>query len=384
MPKTPHPPGRARHNPAGRKKQAASRRTPSSSRRSRTPDLMDLARRLSEASGVSGDESEVRRIVLEALQRRADQIKVDALGNILVCPRASRRRGVRVMVSAHLDEVGLMVVAVTNDGMLQFEKVGAVDERYLLGKAVWVGKDHLPGVIGVKPMHLAAPGELASPVPLDSLRIDIGASSQEAARKYARPGDRVSFATSFEVHGSLLMGKALDGRLGVASLISLTLDPPGNIDLLAAFTTQEEVGLRGARVAAYSLKPQAALVLDTTPALDLPSADGSENTTYNCKLGAGPVLYLADRGTLGDRRLISLVVEAARAEGLPFQVRQPGGDPTEAAAIHLTREGIPSVSLSIPGRYLHTPRSLARLDDWLNTVRLARAALSRMTPDRLR
>jgi endoglucanase len=194
----------------------------------------------------------------------------------------------------------------------------------------------------------------------------------------------VTFATPFEVHGRLLTGKALDDRLGVASLISLVLDPPGNVELLAAFTAQEEVGLRGARVAAFALKPQAALVLDTTPALDLPTGDGSENIAYNTKLGGGPAVYLADRGTLGDRRLVSLVVEAARAEGLPLQIRQPGGGTTDAAAIHLTREGIPSISLSVPGRYLHTPRSLVHLDDWLNTMRLARAMLSRLTPDRLR
>jgi endoglucanase len=288
------------------------------------------------------------------------------------------------MVAAHLDEVGLMVVAITSDGMLQFEKVGGVDERYLLGKAVWVGRDHIPGVVGIKPIHLSGAGEVTRAVPLDLLRIDIGAPSKEAASQRTRPGDRVSFATSFEVHGPLLTGKALDDRLGVASLISLVLDPPGNVELLAAFTAQEEVGLRGARVAAFALKPQAALVLDTTPALDLPTRDGSENIAYNTKLGGGPAVYLADRGTLGDRRLVSLVVEAARAEGLPLQIRQPGGGTTDAAAIHLTREGIPSISLSVPGRYLHTPRSLVHLDDWLNTMRLARAMLSRLTPDRLR
>jgi endoglucanase len=288
------------------------------------------------------------------------------------------------MVAAHLDEVGLIIVAISSDGMLRFETVGGVDERYLLGKAVWVGRDHLPGVIGVKPIHLSGPAEVARAVPVDSLRIDIGAASKEAASQWVQPGDRVVFATRFEARGQLLLGKALDDRLGVASLISLVLDPPANIELLAAFTTQEEVGLRGAQVAAYALNPQAALVLDTTPANDLPLGDGSENAAYNTKLGAGPAVYLADRGTLSDRRLVSLVVEAARAEGLPFQFRQPGGGTTDAAAIHLTREGIPSVSLSVPARCLHSPRSLARREDWLNTLRLSRAALARLAPDKLR
>ena len=327
MPRTSPSRTRARRILARRKNEAARRRAPSRPRRARAPDLIDLARQLSEASGVSGDESEIRRVVLDSLQGRADQISVDALGNVLVHRRASGRRAVRIMVAAHLDEVGLMVVAITSDGMLQFEKVGGVDERYLLGKAVWVGRDHIPGVVGIKPIHLSGAGEVTRAVPLDLLRIDIGAPSKEAASQRTRPGDRVSFATSFEVHGPLLTGKALDDRLGVASLISLVLDPPGNVELLAAFTAQEEVGLRGARVAAFALKPQAALVLDTTPALDLPTRDGSENIAYNTKLGGGPAVYLADRGTLGDRRLVSLVVEAARAEGSPSRSVNPEAEP---------------------------------------------------------
>lgn len=360
---------------ATRKKAVATRRA---------PDLIELARRLSEASGVSGDEAAVRCVVLQTLERRAKQISVDALGNILVHCRPSSRRALRVMVAAHLDEVGLIVVAISNDGMLHFEKVGGLDERYLLGKAVRVGKDHVPGVIGVKPIHLWEPGQAAQAVPADSLRIDIGADTKEAASQRVQPGDRAVFATRFEAHGQLLWGKALDDRLGVATLISLVLDPPGNIELLAAFTTQEEVGLRGAQVAAYALDPQAALALDTTSANDLPLADGSENPAYNTRLGAGPAIYLADRGTLSDRRLVALLTETARAEGIPYQFRQPGGGTTDAAAIHLARQGVPSISLSVPARYLHTPRSLARREDWTNTLRLARVALARLTPDRLR
>lgn len=375
---------RAAKNPAGQRKTAPHRRAPAASSLARAPDLIELARRLSEASGISGDEAAVRRVVLESLQGRAEQVSVDALGNVLVRCRSSGRRAVRVMVAAHLDEVGLMVVGISREGMLRFEKVGGVDERYLLGKPVWVGKDHLPGVIGLKPIHLWDPSEVRKTVPVDSLLIDIGAASKEAASQWTQPGDRVAFATRFEAHGQLVQGKALDDRLGVASLISLVLDPPPNIELLAAFTTQEEVGLRGARVAAYALEPQAALVLDTTPAQDLPMGDRSENTSYNTKLGAGPAAYLADGGTISDRRLVNLLAETARAEGLPLQLRQPGGGATDAAAIHLTRKGIPSVSLSVPARYLHTPQSLAHLDDWLNTLRLARAALARLTANMLR
>jgi endoglucanase len=178
----------------------------------------------------------------------------------------------------------------------------------------------------------------------------------------------------------------MDDRIGVASLIELLRNAPPNIDLLAAFTVQEEVGLRGARVAGYALNPDLALVLDCTPAHDLPfwegdsTAAGQENTHYNTRLGAGPAIYISDASTIHDPRLIRHLVETAEQLHIPYQIRQPGGGGTDAGAIHRQRLGIPSVSLSVPGRYIHTPASLVRLEDWKNTLRLAHAALSRFTP----
>lgn len=345
---------------------------------------LERLRRLSEASGVSGDEGAVRQIVLEAIDGHADEVRVDALGNVLARARTGSRRGVRVMLAAHMDEVGLMVIGVTTEGMLKFDRVGGVDERTLVAKPVLVGHARVPGVIGGAPPHLIDWEDEPSPYKIPALAIDIGARTKEEALERVHPGDAAVFATRFERLGNVLRGKALDDRVGVATLIELVLDPPPGIELLAAFTTQEEVGLRGAAVAAHALDPQAAIVLDCTPANDLPLWDGSENTTYNTRLGFGPAIYVGDRGTLPNPRLIEHLARTAEAAGLPYQYRQPGGGSTDAAAIHLARKGIPSISLSVPGRYLHTPLSMIFFDDWRASVSLVRAALARLRLDDIR
>jgi endoglucanase len=237
-------------------------------------------------------------------------------------------------------------------------------------------------------VHLTTADERKRPQSLDSLRIDIGPDNA----KKVKVGDRATFATRFARLGPSLRAKALDDRLGVATLIELLRHAPPNVDLLAAFTVQEEVGLRGAQVAAYALDPDLAFVLDCTPANDLPSwnsggqhadlAEG-ENTRYNTRLGDGPAIYVADNYTLSDPRLVRHVVETAEAAGLPYQIRQPGGGGTDAGAIHKQRMGIPSLSISVPGRYAHTAGMLARLEDWKNTLALVYAALARLPADLL-
>ena len=176
------------------------------------------------------------------------------------------------------------------------------------------------------------------------------------------------------------MGKALDDRLGVATLIELVRHHPENIELLAAFTVQEEVGLRGARVAANTFAPDLAIAIDSTPAFDFPGMDDQENTQYNCKLDAGPAIYIADAGTLSDPRLIRFLASTADQFNITYQFRQPGGGGTNAGAIHKALGGIPSVSISIPGRYAHTPMLISRISDWQATLQLIYAALQEITP----
>ncbi len=341
---------------------------------------LDLLGALSNAVAVSGDEGPVRRLVLDAIRPHADEVRVDALGNVLAVKRAAGKPVARVLVAAHMDEVGLMVVDHDADGGLRFEVVGSVAERVLVGKPVLLGARRLPGVIGAVPIHLLTAERRTALVKTGQMRIDIGASTQEAARRQVPVGERAGFATEFAVLAGAVRGKALDNRLGCANLVALLRAGPYPVELHAAFTVQEEVGLRGAGVVAHAVAPDAAIALDCTPAADLPhSQPERENVLYNARLGQGPVIYVADSRTIHDRRLVDALRRAAEAAGLPYQLRQPGAGSTDAAAIQQTGAGVPVVSLSVPGRYLHTPASLARLADWENTLRLAYTVLKTFT-----
>jgi putative aminopeptidase FrvX len=336
---------------------------------------LDVLRRLSEAVGVSGEETAVRAIVREMVSGLADEVRVDTLGN-LYAVKHGPARAPRVLVTAHMDEIGFMIVGLDSDGLLKFEAVGSIDDRILLGKPVWVGADRAPGVIGMKPIHLVRGAERESVVKIDSLRIDVGATSRESAGRLARLGDRAAFATPFMDLGPTVRGKALDDRAGCAALIEVLRGRGYPVELVAAFTVQEEVGLRGARVAGFAADADAAIVIDCTPANDLPAPDEeSENYRYNTRLGAGPAIYTHDGATLHDKRLIRHVAAAGEARGIPFQMRQPGGGGTDASAVQRARAGVPAVSVSVPGRYIHAPAALVNTADFHNTARLVKAAL---------
>jgi endoglucanase len=334
-----------------------------------------LLEKLCNASAVSGDEGEVRQIVLKEITPFADEVKVDALGNVLATKKGSSRNRLRVMLDCHMDEVGFMIVADDGDGIYRFETVGGLDVRQLAGKQVLVGKSKVPGVIGARAIHLTTEEERRKKIPLDQLRIDVGPGGAKI-----KTGDRATFATRFKRVGPSILSKAIDNRIGVVTLIELLKSAPGNVDLCLSFSVQEEIGLRGARVAAFHFNPDLAIAVDATPANDLPSFDGSENISYNTRLGHGPAVYTTDSGTLSDPRLIRYLAKIAEAKGIPFQYRQPGGGGTDAGAIHKQLEGIPAVSVSVPHRYTHSACSLSRLEDWKNTLALLHEAVKGITP----
>jgi len=333
-----------------------------------------LLTKLCNAVSVSGDEQEVRAIVTEELRDFADVTKVDAMGNVLVRREGKGLDRVRVMIAAHMDEVGFMIVNDEGDGVFEFRVIGGIDPRQLVGKPVTIGRDHIPGVIGAKAIHLTTPEERKQVLKVDQLRIDVGPGTGSKVKV----GDRGTFATKLVVLGPSIRSKALDDRLGVFNLIQLVKYAPENVDLLAAFTVQEELGLRGAKIAAFSFDPEIGIAMDSTPANDLPDYDGNENTSHNTKLGDGPAIYIMDRGTIGDQRLIKWLIESAEAEKIPWQFRQPGLGGTDAGEIHKTRTGVPSVSVSVPQRYLHSPAGLIRIEDELNTLKLIHTALTRL------
>jgi endoglucanase len=347
-----------------------------------TSAQLKLLEKLCNAISVSGDEGEVRQIVLEEVKPFADEVKVDAMGSVLVrkagtSAALSGENRVRVMLDAHMDEVGFMLVGDDGDGIFRFETVGGIDVRQLVGKQVLVGRAKTPGVIGARPIHLTNAEERQRKIPLDQLRIDIGPSGK------AKVGERAGFAPQFRRVGPSIFAKAIDNRIGCAILIDLLKNAPPNVDLCLSFSVQEEIGLRGAKVAAHAFNPDLAIAIDSTPANDLPTMDGSENIFYNTKLGLGPAIYTFDQGTLSDPRLVRLLTDTGDAAKIPYQFRQPGGGGTDAGAIHRALAGIPIVSVSVPGRYAHTSTLVARIDDWKNTLALIHAALLRVTPELL-
>jgi len=354
---------------------------------------------LSEAFGPSGCEDEVRQVVLEAIQDKVDEVQVDALGNVIAVQKGTAALGetapgFKVMVAAHMDEVGMMISLVGEDGLLHFEKVGGIDDRVLPAKVVQIrpriskpdaasdapsgSDDKLPGVIIIKPVHLTTQSERGQVMSYDKLSIDIGASSKKEAEGLVDRGAYATFDVGFDDLGDVVKGKAFDDRAGCAVLIELIKRGPYPFDFYPVFTTMEEVGLRGARVAGYSVMPDAAFVLEGTICDDSPKKEDLSPTT---ELGKGPAISMMDRSVVADRRLLQLVIETAEQEGIPYQFKQPGKGGTDAGAIHLAKTGVPTLPVSVPSRYIHSPVSVLSKSDFEHTVNLMAASLKRMTPE---
>jgi endoglucanase len=350
--------------------------TPKTSNLTAWDEQLSLLEKLSNACAVSGNEREVRQIIKAELAGTPCTLRTDAMGNLLAVREGTGVNRMKVMLAAHMDEVGFMLVDDEKDGIFRFAAIGGIDPRWLVGKPVLAGKEHVPGVIGASPIHLAEHGALEHAVEVKSLRMDFGPEAGGIVKK----GDYVAFATRFQSNGVSLIGKALDDRLGVATLLELIKHAPDTIDLMAAFTVQEELGLRGAGTAAFTFHPDVAFVVDSTPSFELPLWDDSENIAWNTHAGAGPAIYLSDSGAISDPRLVRHLTNTAGARQIPIQFRQSGGGGTDAGAIHRQLEGIPSVSISIPGRYAHTPVLVSRLDDWKHTIELLNEALKTLTP----
>lgn len=334
--------------------------------------MNELLQQLTEAVGVAGDEKEVRLLLRDLIDEYVDEWRVDTMGNLLAIKRGTGDSDLRVLVDAHMDEVGLILTDIDSDGTLKFETVGGIADHTLLGKTVQVGAKKYTGVIGARPIHLVKSTQRNSVVKHDSMRIDIGATKKANASNKVKVGDRATFLTTYQESGNMAMGKALDDRAGCAALVELLRRDPYPFDLHAAFTVQEEVGLRGAQVAAYATKPDVALVLECTPAYDLPS---KRDISPNVRLGQGPSLYVMDSRTIQDPRFVRHIMRTAENQGIPYQVRQPGGGGTNAGAIQRMHGGVVTATMATPARYIHAPIAMINLDDFNNVVRLADATL---------
>lgn len=330
-----------------------------------------LLKTLSELNGTSGAEKPIRDYLSELLKPYADEILVDKMGNLIVKKRGPLA-GPQIMLAAHMDEVALMITELTPDGFLKFRPVGGIDPRILLAKVLKVGEQQVNGVIGSKAIHLTKVQERQRSLELDQLYIDIGAKSKEQAENLVQPGDYAYFDTEFELLGEgYFKGKALDDRIGCTILAEI-LKRKYDCSLVGVFTVQEEVGLRGARVAAYQLEPDLAIVLEGTVSGDMPDVKDRDWVT---ELGRGPACSLMDNATLYQPRLIQQVAEVARKNGIPLQFRRGSNGGNDAGAIHQSKGGIPTVALSVPCRYIHSFASIAAEADFKATIELVDALL---------
>lgn len=310
----------------------------------------------------------MRALVASALPRTVRSRQVDAMGNLLV--QAGSGRGPKVLLLAHMDEVGLMVSGHTPEGHLRIRPWGGVPAVVVPGNPVLVGADCVPGAIGWAPHQLTRGSAPRTPT-YDDLYVDIGAADAAAARRLAPVGEMVTFHTPYTVtpDGATATGKAFDDRAGVYLALAL-LAEDWDFPLHVAFTVQEEVGLRGAQVALRAVQPDLVLALEATAAADTPETPAGLST----RLGGGPALTTVDRATLADRGLRQALCRAGDDAGVPWQWRRGVGGGNEAGAAW--HQGYRAAALSIPCRYLHAPVSRIHLGDLRAAEALLRSFLA--------
>ncbi|MBI5460407.1 M42 family metallopeptidase [Methanobacterium sp.] len=342
--------------------------------------MKQLLEKLSNASGVSGFEDEVRNLMMEELKGHVDDLAVDNMGN-LIATKNGKPDGKKVMLAAHMDEIGLMVRYIDKEGFIKFSKLGGINDQMLLNQEVYIhsnGEKTL-GVVGSKPPHRMKAAEKKKPVQYENMFIDIGASNKEDAEGMVNVGDPITIKQKFaELKNDLVMGNAMDNRVGCAIMVEVMKRARSDATIYGVGTVQEEVGLKGARTAAYRINPDMALALDVTISGDHP---GMKEEDAPAKAGEGPCIILTDasgRGIITHPQVKELLIQVAEEEEIPYQLEVSEGGTTDATAIHLTREGIPTGVISPPSRYIHTPVSVVNIKDVENAVKLILAVLNRL------
>lgn len=331
--------------------------------------MIDILKTLCKEDGISGREHSVRERIISMLPKDCS-FSVDALGNLLVKKRGEKRASQKVLFTAHMDEVGAMVSFIEEDGSIRFSSVGGVDPRVWVGRQVKVNGQ--TAVVGCKPIHMQKAEERGKAFAEKELYLDIGTDSREQTEKLVSLGDSVTFGGDFVSFGDhKIKSKAIDDRFGCAVLLKL-LDQPSQYDFCGAFLTQEEVGTRGAKTAAFSIRPDIAVVLEATTAGDIP---GVEESQQACCLEHGPVIPFMDRLTIYDHELYRIAFETAKKEGIPCQTKTKIAGGNDAGSISQAGKGVRTISLSLPCRYIHSPSSVADEKDMQYLLELAEKLL---------
>ncbi len=330
--------------------------------------MINKLKALCDLCGASGNEDAVREYILAQIGDSA-QCTTDNMGNIIAFKKGKKRSSVRLMVDAHTDEVGIIITAVTDDGFLKFVTVGGINDSILLSRTVKIG-DGVKGVIGCKAVHLSTAEERKKAPKADALYIDIGAKDKIEAEARVAVGDYGVLDSDFEIMGDNVKAKAIDDRAGCLILIEL-LKTDSEYDFYATFTVQEEIGTRGARVAAYTVNPDAALVIESTTAADI---DGVADENKVCRLGCGPAVSFMDRGTVYNRELYDMAINS----GIKCQPKASVTGGNNSSAIHLSRQGVKTLAISVPCRYIHSPSCVANMDDIKGAVELTKYMIERI------
>ena len=324
--------------------------------------MKELLKKLSETYGPSGREEQIARVIREEIKSYVDEIYSDNMGNLYAVKKGN---GAKIMVAAHMDEIGMIVTHIDDKGFLRFSNVGGLPPHVLLGQRVIFANGN-KGTIGMEKL------EEYNKLTLEKLYIDIGATSKEEVRKCVKVGDIATYHGETTVVGKRVLGKAMDNRAGCAVLIKAIqeLDKTNN-EIYAVFTSQEEVGLRGSRISTYRISPDLGLAVDITMVGDTPEAP-----TMDVSLGKGPTVKIKDASVICHPRLKEILTKIAEKSEIPYQYEVLTAGGTDAGAIHLTKEGIPAGVISVPCRYVHTPGEMVDLDDLDYAVKLLKAFLA--------
>ena len=331
--------------------------------------MLEMIKELCDLSGISGRENAVRDYIIEKIKDYAEY-SIDPLGNLIVFKKGKNPAKNKVMLDAHMDEVGLIVTAITSEGYFKFAKVGGIDSRVMLGRAVKVGDKAVNGVIGIKPVHLVDKSAEADIPKVEDLYIDIGAKDKAEAEEYVRPGDTAWFASDFVEFGNgFVKAKALDDRAGCAILIEL-IRSELEYDAWFSFSVQEEIGTRGAQTSAFTIDPDYAIVVETTTAADI---SGVKDEKRVCICGKGGTVSFMDRRTIYDREVYDKAFEVAEREGIACQPKTMVAGGNDAGAIHKSRGGVKVLTVSVPCRYLHSPSCVIKYSDVDESLKLIKA-----------
>lgn len=339
---------------------------------------MKLLKQLCDLAGIPGREERVSAFISEALKGHVDELNIDALGNLIVLKKSKQANAKRIMIVAHMDEIGFYVKHIDDKGFLRIHNVGGFDTRQLLAKQVIVSnssQEDFEGVIAasIKPVHISTAADKAAAIKISELFVDLGRSAEEV-KKHIRVGDMVTLKPSFQDMNHHVSSKALDDRSGCWVLINaLKQLNNSNYDVYGVFSVQEEVGVRGATTSAYGVEPDIGIALDVTLACDVP---GTKEEDYVTKLGGGTAIKILDGYSISNRWLVDEFINLAESKKIKHQLEVLPAGGTDAAPIQLSRAGVASITLSIPCRYIHSSSEMVSQEDLNATLALLSAYLA--------